>query len=213
MWSIGCIFAELFCRRPLFPGKSYISQLNAICDIIGTPTADDMHFVVDSAANFLRSLPEKPRRPWRDLPGLESASTDAIDLLDKLLAFDPNKRIGAEDALKHPFLKSYAGLKPISAPEPVDPESLDCNKLTIPELRAKVMTHVRLFRGDTYDYPQAAALASPLRGGAGGGGVGGGIPVGAGAATAGESANRSSLGHHSFGNGVRPSPVLEESDG
>lgn len=37
MWSVGCIFAELLGRRPLFPGKDYIHQLNLITDVIGTP--------------------------------------------------------------------------------------------------------------------------------------------------------------------------------
>ena len=37
VWSVGCIFAELLGRKPLFPGKDYIHQLNLITDVIGTP--------------------------------------------------------------------------------------------------------------------------------------------------------------------------------
>jgi serine/threonine protein kinase len=39
VWSVGCIFAELLGRKPLFPGKDYIHQLNLITDVIGTPGA------------------------------------------------------------------------------------------------------------------------------------------------------------------------------
>lgn len=45
MWSIGCIFAELLGRKPLFPGKDYIHQLNLITDVIGTPDDEDIECI------------------------------------------------------------------------------------------------------------------------------------------------------------------------
>jgi len=36
-WSVGCIFAELLGRKPLFPGKNFMHQLRLIFDVIGTP--------------------------------------------------------------------------------------------------------------------------------------------------------------------------------
>ena len=38
MWSVGCIFAELILKAPLFPGKSEIDQINRIFKELGTPT-------------------------------------------------------------------------------------------------------------------------------------------------------------------------------
>uniref|UniRef100_A0A8C4QPI3 cyclin-dependent kinase n=1 Tax=Eptatretus burgeri TaxID=7764 RepID=A0A8C4QPI3_EPTBU len=41
LWSVGCIFAEMFRRRPLFSGNSDIDQLNKIFDLLGVPAEDD----------------------------------------------------------------------------------------------------------------------------------------------------------------------------
>ena len=35
IWSTGCIFAELINRKPLYPGRDYINQLNLITDALG----------------------------------------------------------------------------------------------------------------------------------------------------------------------------------
>jgi len=42
IWSVGCIFAELLLRKPLFQGKDYIHQVARITDIIGTPSEEDI---------------------------------------------------------------------------------------------------------------------------------------------------------------------------
>jgi mitogen-activated protein kinase 1/3 len=51
------------------------------------------------------SLPQKPRQPWQRL--YPNADPRALDLVDKLLAFNPNNRITVEDALAHPYLEQY----------------------------------------------------------------------------------------------------------
>ena len=56
MWSVGCIFAELLGRRPLFAGDDYLHQLQLVCEVLGTPTDEDMAFMRESSASrFLRS--------------------------------------------------------------------------------------------------------------------------------------------------------------
>ena len=45
IWSVGCIFAELLGRKPLFPGDDYIHQLQIISDVIGTASDEDLKFV------------------------------------------------------------------------------------------------------------------------------------------------------------------------
>ena len=45
MWSVGCIFAELLGRKPLFPGDDYIHELQIICDKRGTPSEEELNFV------------------------------------------------------------------------------------------------------------------------------------------------------------------------
>lgn len=57
------------------------------------------------ARNYLQSLPYKPKVPWTSL--FPNADPRALDLLDKMLTFNPNKRIVVEDALAHPYLEQY----------------------------------------------------------------------------------------------------------
>jgi mitogen-activated protein kinase 7 len=106
VWSIGCIFAELMLGRPLFKGKDYVDQLNKILDVLGTPEEDVINRIgSDKAQLYIRSLPVKKAAPlWKLLP---TADVQALDLLQKMLTFDPSARISVPDALAHPWLASY----------------------------------------------------------------------------------------------------------
>lgn len=105
VWSVGCIFAELLGRKPLFPGKDYIHQLALITDVIGTPEETDIECIEsEKARRYIRSLPFKPKiPPARIYP---NANPLALELLQKMIVFHPGKRITVEEALAHPYLAS-----------------------------------------------------------------------------------------------------------
>ena len=52
----------------------------------------------------MKSQPKKPKVPFSKL--YTNADPKALDLLDKMLMFDPAQRISVEDALAHPYLES-----------------------------------------------------------------------------------------------------------
>lgn len=57
IWSVGCIFAELMGRRPIFPGKNYKHQIELICNVLGTPNVEDLKSVTSQKAlQFLQAL-------------------------------------------------------------------------------------------------------------------------------------------------------------
>jgi mitogen-activated protein kinase 7 len=106
MWSVGCIFAEMLGGKPLFKGRDYVDQLNQILNILGTPDDATLRRVGSERAQvYIRSLPKMPRIPFQNL--YPKANPLALDLLARLLAFDPAQRIVVEQALAHPYLAAY----------------------------------------------------------------------------------------------------------
>ncbi|KAI4898020.1 hypothetical protein NFI96_014148 [Prochilodus magdalenae] len=106
IWSVGCILAEMLSNRPIFPGKHYLDQLNHILGILGSPSQEDLNCIINiKARNYLLSLPLRCKVPWNRL--FPNADPKALDLLDRMLTFNPHKRIEVEEALAHPYLEQY----------------------------------------------------------------------------------------------------------
>lgn len=102
VWSIGCIFAEMVTKKPLFQGDSEIDQLFRIFRVMKTPTEEiwkgvsslpDYHATFPNWTNF--TLPKQ-------VPNMRE---EGLDLLTKMLIYDPAKRISAKQAAQHPYFK------------------------------------------------------------------------------------------------------------
>ncbi|EGZ16752.1 hypothetical protein PHYSODRAFT_544598 [Phytophthora sojae] len=103
VWAIGCILAEMLGRRPLFPGHDYLHQLKIIMDVVGSPSEDSLDFITNpKAKRFILRQPKKPKVPLSSV--YPRATPQCLDLLEKMLVFDPRKRITIAEALEHPYL-------------------------------------------------------------------------------------------------------------
>eukprot|EP01132_Coremiostelium_polycephalum_P004746 gene4746-5923_t len=142
MWSIGCILGELLGGKAMFPGNSTMNQLDLIIEVTGRPSAEDIEAVKSPfAATMLESLPPSHPRSLADM--YPHASAEALDLLRKLLQFNPDKRITADEALIHPFVQQFHN--PADEPAcqriikiPID----DSQKFPITEYRNKLYNDI-----------------------------------------------------------------------
>lgn len=140
VWSVGCILAEMLNGKPLFPGKDYHHQLTLILDVLGTPTMEDYYGIKSRRAReYIRSLPFKKKIPFKAM--FPKTSDLALDLLEKLLAFNPVKRITVEEALRHPYLEPYHDPDDEPNADPIPEEFFDFDKnkenLTKEELKSE----------------------------------------------------------------------------
>jgi serine/threonine protein kinase len=100
MWSVGCIFAELVTRTPLFPGDSEIDELYRVFRVLGTPTEATWPGV-STLPDYTSTFPTwKGKELSEVVPQLDAAG---LDLLKQMLTYEPSKRISAKAALEHPY--------------------------------------------------------------------------------------------------------------
>lgn len=110
IWSVACILAEILRQRPLFPGTDHVTQLKLMIDVIGSPShADIINITSEQGQQFVRNhLMGKPRLSMQQL--FSHASPELCDLLDRMLVFNPNRRITIDQALRHPYLQPLYSL-------------------------------------------------------------------------------------------------------
>ncbi|CCD63173.1 Mitogen-activated protein kinase 15 [Caenorhabditis elegans] len=106
MWSLGCILAEMLIGRALFPGSSTINQIERIMNTIAKPSRADIASIGSHyAASVLEKMPQRPRKPL-DLI-ITQSQTAAIDMVQRLLIFAPQKRLTVEQCLVHPYVVQF----------------------------------------------------------------------------------------------------------
>lgn len=106
IWSLGCILGEMLLGKPLFPGSSTFNQIERIMMSVDLPTPEDIELLQSPyGPSVLEKATRRVRKPLDDL--LIDVPADALDLLHALLQFNPDKRLSAEQALKHPYVKRF----------------------------------------------------------------------------------------------------------
>lgn len=114
MWSVGCIFAELLLKEPLFQAKGEVELISMIFKLLGPPTSSTWpeYSQLPLAKSISLPAPHSPQLRQK----FPYITTAGLDLLSQLLAYDPESRVSAEEAMKHPYFR-YVGCFTGIAPE------------------------------------------------------------------------------------------------
>ncbi|KAL7158281.1 hypothetical protein ABFS83_02G131900 [Erythranthe nasuta] len=119
IWAVGCIFAEMVKRKPLFSVLTDKDVVKEIISIFGLPDESEWEGVESYMFNFFGDDPF-PAEATKDLasvvPGLEP---EGLDLLSRMLCIYPHKRITADEALQHPYLR---GARVVVAEQQIETE-------------------------------------------------------------------------------------------
>ncbi|XP_034247855.1 cyclin-dependent kinase 2 isoform X2 [Thrips palmi] len=117
IWSLGCIFAEMTTRRPLFPGDSEIDQLFRVFRTLGTP--DESKWPgVSQLPDYKSMFPRWDPQDMKEV--LPLMDEEAVDLFLKMVTYDPSKRVTAVEAMNHSYLKNVKFIPPPALPHEDD---------------------------------------------------------------------------------------------
>ncbi|XP_026124011.1 casein kinase 2, alpha prime polypeptide a isoform X1 [Carassius auratus] len=123
MWSLGCMLASMiFQKEPFFHGQDNYDQLVRIAKVLGTEELfsylNKYHIELDT--RFKDLLGQQTRKRWENFVQPENqhlVSPEALDLLDKLLRYDHQQRLTAQEAMEHPYFYPVLKGQPLSNSE------------------------------------------------------------------------------------------------
>ncbi|XP_059126408.1 mitogen-activated protein kinase 9 isoform X5 [Peromyscus eremicus] len=175
IWSVGCIMGELVKGCVIFQGTDHIDQWNKVIEQLGTPSAEFMKKLQPTVRNYVENRPKYPGIKFEELfpdwifPSESERdkikTSQARDLLSKMLVIDPDKRISVDEALRHPYITVWYDPAEAEAPPPqIYDAQLEEREHAIEEWKEliykEVMDWEERSKNGVKDQPSDAAVSS-----------------------------------------------------
>eukprot|EP00435_Cladocopium_sp_Y103_P004866 s262_g1.t1 len=104
LFAAGCVCFEIVALFPLFPGQNEMDQIQKIHNVLGTPAAELLARKFRRNASHMDfNFPEKKGTGIERL--IPHAEPELVELMKKLVRYDPDERILARQALKDPYFR------------------------------------------------------------------------------------------------------------
>ncbi|EGR28155.1 mitogen-activated protein kinase 2, putative [Ichthyophthirius multifiliis] len=135
MWSVGCILGELIIGKSIFPGVSTLNQIERVLELTGKPSIQDIDSIESSLAhNILNSINVQRKKNFNQF--FQGATEEELDLLKKLLTFNPKQRYTAQQALEHKYVAEFHNpIEETVCQKPIDIPLNDHEKFSIKKYR------------------------------------------------------------------------------
>jgi serine/threonine protein kinase len=151
VWSVGCILAEMYLRKPFLMGTDWKNQLFLILDLLGSPRPEELDFVENAKAKeFLKNYGSKGENKIQSFFEESIPNPHGIDLLYKMLVFNPKHRISVDEALSHPYLSELYCPEDEPTTKPLSPLEFDFENLPLNKEQMKDLIYEEIL---LYHFP------------------------------------------------------------
>lgn len=125
----------------MFPGVSTLNQIERVLKVTGMPSQEDVYDLGSNASKIFATIPPTKKASLESV--FSTAPEDAIDLMNKLLKFNPAERLTVEEALEHAYVSQFHNIDN----EPICKKKInisidDNKKFSIKEYRLKIYTDI-----------------------------------------------------------------------
>jgi mitogen-activated protein kinase 15 len=112
IWALGCLVGELFLGKAMFPGVSTLNQLERVIAWTGCPSAEETKHLGAVYAEVQKRI-DVSKKVNRMEFLKNKVTPECLDLISRLLEFDPRRRLTIDQVLRHPFLAEFQQEHPV----------------------------------------------------------------------------------------------------